>query len=439
MSWHKTFIARSIGICSLVVLLSASTAAVIPSIATAALLIENAFTGTGSLKITLEQEGIKDVVDCTGSTLKGTVSSPADAKAKLSSWTMTGCTASSGGESFGSAAVTVLYSLPAVEALSTNSVKVGPLTVRAEYKVHGSTCKPEVIMGNYNYNYTNGSSTNLLSAKVPHIFGIPEGFPPPECLDGGIGYFEPSFSFTNPQFEVSSVEQYLLRNTNSAGPPDIVFSYGVPGDRPVAGDWNGDGTDTIGFYHPSNGSFHLRNSNSAGKDDISFAYGETEDLPVVGDWNEDGVDTIGVFRPSTHTFYLKNANNGNPPVDYVFSFGQTGDIPIAGDWNKSGTDTIGVYRPSNGTFYLRDTNSAGSADYTIPWGWKDDLPVAGDWNEDGIHTFGLFRPSTQFWYLNDSLENDGPDAEFAYGSVGSLMPIVGDWNASGTDTVGIVH
>lgn len=407
--------------------------------AAAALVIENDFTGTGSLKITLEQEGIKDVVECTGSTLKGTVSSPPDAKAKLSSWTMTGCTASSGGESFGSATVTVLYSLPAVEALSTNSVKFGPLTVRAEYKVHGSTCKPEVIMGNWNYSYTNGSSTNQLSAKVPHTFGIPEGFPPPECLDGGLGYFEPNFSFTNSQFEVSSVEQYLLRNTNSAGPPDIVFSYGVPSDRPVAGDWNGDGIDTIGFYHPSNGSFHLRNSNSSGKDDISFAYGETEDLPVVGDWNEDGVDTIGVFRPSTHTFYLKNANNGNPPVDYVFSFGQTGDIPIAGDWNKSGTDTIGVYRPSNGTFYLRDTNSAGSADYTIPWGWKDDLPVAGDWNEDGIHTFGLFRPSTQFWFLNDSLENDGPDAEFAYGSVGSLMPIVGDWNASGTDTVGIVH
>ncbi len=87
-SWHKTSL-RSIWICSLIGLLSASMAVAIPSTATAALLIENEFTGTGPLKITLEQESIKDVVDCTESTLKGTVSSPLDAKAKLSNYPRT--------------------------------------------------------------------------------------------------------------------------------------------------------------------------------------------------------------------------------------------------------------------------------------------------------------------------------------------------------------
>jgi hypothetical protein len=193
-------------------------AAALPSPAAAALVIENDFTGTGPLKITLEQEGIKDVVECTGSTLKGTASSPPDAKAKLSSWTMTGCTASSGGESFGSASVTALYSLPAVKAVSTAWAEFGPLTVRAEYKVHGSTCRPEVIMSDYPYNYTNGSSTNQLAASVPHIFTIPEGFPPPECLSDGLGYFEPSFTFTNPQFEVADFPgPYLATGVTTAG------------------------------------------------------------------------------------------------------------------------------------------------------------------------------------------------------------------------------
>jgi len=31
---------------------------------------------------------------------------------------------------------------------------------------------------------------------------------------------------------------------------DAVFSLGGPGDLPVAGDWNGDGTDEPGIYRP---------------------------------------------------------------------------------------------------------------------------------------------------------------------------------------------
>jgi hypothetical protein len=426
-------IARWLGI----LMLGAGLALAAPSTAAAALVIENDFTGTGTLKITLEQEGIKDVVDCTGSTLKGTVSSPPDAKAKLSSWTMSGCTASSGGESFGSATVTVLYSLPAVEALSTNSVKVGPLTVRAEYKVHGSTCKPEVIMGNYNYNYTNGSSTNLLSAKVPHIFGIPEGFPPPECLSGGIGYFEPSFSFTNPQFEVLEKGAFNLRNTNDAGPADISFLYGLSSDKPVSGDWNGDGRDTVGVYRPSNRTFYLRNTNSAGSADYTFVYGLKVGTPVVGDWDGKGGDTIGLYDPGTQGWYLNEANDGSG-AEYEFFFGASGDIPITGDWNGDGKSTIGVYRPSNRTFYLRNTNSAGSADYTFVYGLKVGTPVVGDWDNDVDDTVGLWDPGTGMWYPHDENDESGADAEFAFGAKGDT-PITGDWDKDGDTTVGFVR
>ena len=43
-----------------------------------------------------------------------------------------------------------------------------------------------------------------------------------------------------------------------------MFAFGQPGDQPVAGDWNGDGIDTIGVYRPSTGQFLLRNSNTNG-------------------------------------------------------------------------------------------------------------------------------------------------------------------------------
>jgi hypothetical protein len=42
----------------------------------------------------------------------------------------------------------------------------------------------------------------------------------------------------------------------------------------VAGDWDGNGSDTIGVYRPSSGVFYLKNSNMQGVADASFHAGE---------------------------------------------------------------------------------------------------------------------------------------------------------------------
>lgn len=236
---------------------------------------------------------------------------------------------------------------------------------------------------------------------------------------------------------------YQLRDSNSPGPPNYAFNLTSQqsGDRPISGDWNGDGIDTAGFYRPSNGSFYLRNSNSSGPADIVFAYGNNEDLPVAGDWNEDGIDTIGVYRPSNGVFYLKNANIGNPPVDYVFAYGNNEDLPIAGDWNNSGTDTVGLYRPSTGVFYLSNTNAQVPPTYSFAYGNpnNDDLPVAGDWDENGFYSVGVYRKSTGEWFLDNEVPGNQPISYvFSFGTIAHTTPIVGDWNGSGTDTPGAV-
>ena len=82
------------------------------------------------------------------------------------------------------------------------------------------------------------------------------------------------------------------------------FTWGVVTDVPVAGDWDGNGTTTIGVYRA--GTWFLRNDNSAGGVDLSFAWGAAGDVPVVGDWDADGVSTIGVRRGNT--FYQRNTN-----------------------------------------------------------------------------------------------------------------------------------
>jgi uncharacterized protein YkwD len=74
---------------------------------------------------------------------------------------------------------------------------------------------------------------------------------------------------------------------------------------PISGDWNGDGRVTAGWF--DNGRVYLRNTHSAGAPDIVFNYGRAGDLPVVGDWNGNGVDTVGVGRGGPWVMSQRNA------------------------------------------------------------------------------------------------------------------------------------
>jgi S-layer protein (TIGR01567 family) len=215
----------------------------------------------------------------------------------------------------------------------------------------------------------------------------------------------------------SNTSTFFLRNSNTAGFADLAFGYGAAGDIPLAGDWNGDSTDTIGVYR--NGVFYPRNNNSAGFADLAFAYGQTGDVPVVGDWNGDGIDTVGMYRNGV--FYLRN-NNSAGFADLAFAYGNPGDIPVVGDWNGDGIDTIGVYR--NGVFYLRNNNSIGFADLAFAYGQSGDIPVVGDWNGDGIDTIGVYRNGV--FYLRNSNTAGNADLNFAYGQSGDI-PVVGYW------------
>jgi hypothetical protein len=213
-----------------------------------------------------------------------------------------------------------------------------------------------------------------------------------------------------------------LKNSNTTGFADVAINYGLGGDYPVVGDWDGDGTATIGVYR--NGYFYLRNSNTIGFAEIVFPFGNPGDQPVAGDWDNDGVDTIGVYRPSSATFYLRNSNSeGNPDLSFVL--GNPGDVGIAGDWNNNGFDTTGVFRPSSGIIFLKNTNSTGIADIELNYGLPGDRPVMGDWDSDGIDTIGVYRDGT--FYLRNSNTNGFAEIVFGLGNPGD-MPIAGNWD-----------
>jgi hypothetical protein len=259
----------------------------------------------------------------------------------------------------------------------------------------------------FNFTPANHPYTNVTSNKTNQNF------------TGTFNNSAPLCAVTAGVFRPSNGALYL-KNSNTTGFADVAINYGLPSDYPIAGDWDGNGTTTIGIYR--NGSFYLRNSNTIGFADVVFAFGAPGDQPVAGDWNNDGVDTIGVYRNGT--FFLRNSNDTGP-AETVFALGIPGDVAITGDWNHDGFDTTGVFRPSNGALYLKNANTTGFADIQINYGLPGDKPVAGDWNNDGTDTIGVYRNGT--FYLRNSNTIGFADIVFDLGIPGD-MPISGNWD-----------
>ena len=202
---------------------------------------------------------------------------------------------------------------------------------------------------------------------------------------------------------------FYLRNSNDTGYADLTFAYGAAGAGwiPIAGDWNGDGKDTIGLYDPTTSMFYLRNTNDTGYADVTFAYGAAGAgwKPIAGDWNGGGTDTIGLYDPSRPCSYLRNTNDtGYANVTFAFGAAGAGWTPIAGDWNNDGKDTIGLYDPSRSMYFLRNTTSLqgpsdqGYADLAFSL-WPGKLGFDADrrrleWPESG--PAGGRRPSDGF-------------------------------------------
>ena len=208
-----------------------------------------------------------------------------------------------------------------------------------------------------------------------------------------------------------------------------IAAFGLPGDMPVTGDWNADGTIEIGVFRGGRNWYLDTSGNGAwGAGDSAYGFGVPGDIPVTGDWNGDGTTEIGVFR-GARNWYLDTSGNGAWGAgDSAYGFGIPGDIPVTGDWNSDGKTEIGVFR--GGRNWYLDTSGNGSwgaGDSAFGFGITGDKPANGDWNADGKTEIGVFR-GTRNWYLDTSGNGawGAGDSAYGFGLAGDL-PITGKW------------
>jgi serine-aspartate repeat-containing protein C/D/E len=175
----------------------------------------------------------------------------------------------------------------------------------------------------------------------PRAIAEEPGLPDPDNANQGARKNRP------PQPEIaprgSRVMQRTALGKTRADLIDHVFHYGSPGDRPIAGDWNGSGADTIGVFR--DGLWHL-DMDGDGKfrpdHDESFTMGTKGDLPVVGDFNGDGTDEVGIYRRGVWHIDM-NGDHVLDERDLKIVSGDSDDIPAVGDWNGDGRDDPGLF------------------------------------------------------------------------------------------------
>jgi hypothetical protein len=187
----------------------------------------------------------------------------------------------------------------------------------------------------------------------------------------------------------------IVDPTREENPAQYVYTlFGGQNDTQVVGDWNGDGTKTIGVTQESNGAL-LWVRDFTGNGSLTYdLFGSAGDMPVVGDWDTTRPgDEMGFVREQggSLVWYLEEDSVQGYTQQF---FGGAGDTPAPGNWDSDAGngDEPGVTQDLPGGL-LWITQGSGTIDYAI-FGGSGYVPVAGDYTGDGNTNFGAATPVT---------------------------------------------
>ncbi|MGB7925094.1 MAG: VCBS repeat-containing protein [Pyrinomonadaceae bacterium] len=180
----------------------------------------------------------------------------------------------------------------------------------------------------------------------------------------------------------STATWYVLMNSTSV--ETITKQWGASADTPVPGDYDGDGRTDFAVFRPNdngtgNSVWRILKSSDGEQLEIQWglngANGVNADKPVPGDYDGDGRTDIAVFRPTNRTWIIRKSSDG---AALYQQWGLSTDEPVPGDYDHDGKTDIAVRRASTNTWYIRKSSNA--LMMNAQWGMAGDIAVPGAYN-----------------------------------------------------------
>jgi len=217
-------------------------------------------------------------------------------------------------------------------------------------------------------------------------------------------------------------EWWVLGGPGSA---QTTFTWGLSTDRPVPGDYDGDGKTDFSVFRPSTGEWYVVNS-SSGSWSV-WQWGLSTDITAPADYDGDGKTDRGVWRPSTGVWYVIRSSDG---AWFTPTFGLSSDVPAPADYDGDGKADIGVWRNSDTTFY--SLNSADNSFHAIPFTQSSTEPVSGDYDGDGKADYAV--KSGNIWVIRKS--SNGQTDNVTWEQAGD-KPVQNDYDGDGKVDVAV--
>jgi hypothetical protein len=199
--------------------------------------------------------------------------------------------------------------------------------------------------------------------------------------------------------------KFYLRNSNTTGGADATAIYGNPGDIPIVGKWSSAmNYDGIGVVRNNGMHFYTYQKVESGTsggilyDNFYAVLSTPGGIPIAGDWDGDGYDSIGVYNPDNQIWHLSNAVEGDANIDYQLTFGENGGWPFSGGWLCFGayctTKVTGLGYYKSGIFNLKDDLNMDSTASQITYGntaltsGSEVWPLSGHWSQTSFSFHG---------------------------------------------------
>ena len=208
----------------------------------------------------------------------------------------------------------------------------------------------------------------------------------------------------------------------------------------AVGSYEGDGTTDLALFNAPEpaqgvtGAFDLQPSGGGSSRTVDL--GMPGDIPVTGDFDGDGTADEAVFRPNVDSdadgtadsalWIIRQSSDGD--VRQV-RFGAPTDLPVPADYDGDGTTEVATFRPDSdltaGASEWFILPSSGATAYRTPFGSpRDDDPVPADYDGDGKADLATFRSESDLtddsaeWFILPS--SGAASYRVALGDVGTV-------------------